>query len=282
MIVALVAVLVVVATMAVALWAKVLRNHNCSDMQRLTAEGGRATEGRTTVVVVQQDDRDRETARENAPSTDPPKNRGMSLRALSNLPVRIHGSEAASMELDPKFVAMGCAICMSEFKDGAALRLLPCGHTFHYRCVDKWLAQVAQCPLCKRSTLPTWTGQEKPGADALPARIADPPSTASVDLSRAQGAMGAVTMHVLPTGESNMDAEQGRIMMRGVTGSIDIANEEETTPVTHAVAADAFSSGAIRDVLNSNALGEALWDEEERANSATQAQDHGTVPGMVT
>ncbi|XP_058084854.1 E3 ubiquitin-protein ligase At4g11680-like [Magnolia sinica] len=42
-----------------------------------------------------------------------------------------------------------CCICLSAYDDGVELRELPCGHHFHYTCIDKWLYINATCPLCK-------------------------------------------------------------------------------------------------------------------------------------
>ncbi|CAL9100539.1 unnamed protein product [Musa textilis] len=43
-----------------------------------------------------------------------------------------------------------CAVCLSEFRDGELLRLLPkCGHAFHVSCIDTWLRSHVNCPLCR-------------------------------------------------------------------------------------------------------------------------------------
>ncbi|GMH28522.1 hypothetical protein Nepgr_030365 [Nepenthes gracilis] len=45
-----------------------------------------------------------------------------------------------------------CAVCLSEFKDGEKLRVIPnCCHTFHIDCIDVWLQTNANCPLCRSS-----------------------------------------------------------------------------------------------------------------------------------
>ncbi|PNT68308.1 E3 ubiquitin-protein ligase ATL6 [Brachypodium distachyon] len=43
-----------------------------------------------------------------------------------------------------------CAVCLSEFDDRDALRLLPrCCHAFHVDCIDAWLASHVTCPVCR-------------------------------------------------------------------------------------------------------------------------------------
>ncbi len=44
-----------------------------------------------------------------------------------------------------------CTICQDSFNYGIYKRELPCKHTFHKRCIDKWLDTNMSCPLCKQS-----------------------------------------------------------------------------------------------------------------------------------
>nr|XP_004238534.2 E3 ubiquitin-protein ligase ATL15 [Solanum lycopersicum] len=48
-----------------------------------------------------------------------------------------------------------CAICLNEFEDAEALRLLPkCSHVFHPNCIDAWLFSHITCPVCRANLLP--------------------------------------------------------------------------------------------------------------------------------
>jgi len=51
-----------------------------------------------------------------------------------------------------------CVICQEPFRDGDRLRVLPCNHSFHVGCIDRWLTGshshnecfTAGCPTCKK------------------------------------------------------------------------------------------------------------------------------------
>lgn len=44
-----------------------------------------------------------------------------------------------------------CAICLVEYEDGESVKRLPCTHSFHTECVDRWLKVNRICPLCTQS-----------------------------------------------------------------------------------------------------------------------------------
>ncbi|KAJ8493643.1 hypothetical protein OPV22_015364 [Ensete ventricosum] len=76
--------------------------------------------------------------------------------------------------------ASDCSVCLGEFRDGELVRLLPkCGHAFHISCIDTWLRDHVNCPLCRSHIV-------DPDAEpATPSAAAALPTTAageSVDL----------------------------------------------------------------------------------------------------
>ncbi|KAI3790797.1 hypothetical protein L2E82_04116 [Cichorium intybus] len=45
-----------------------------------------------------------------------------------------------------------CAVCLAEFQHDEKLRMIPnCAHVFHIDCIDVWLQNNPNCPLCRNS-----------------------------------------------------------------------------------------------------------------------------------
>lgn len=43
-----------------------------------------------------------------------------------------------------------CVICMSHFKTGQHIRVLPCQHEYHSKCIARWFTMNSSCPICRR------------------------------------------------------------------------------------------------------------------------------------
>merc|ERR1712190_264137 len=42
-----------------------------------------------------------------------------------------------------------CGICISRFRDNQTVTRLSCDHQFHKNCLETWLEQKGQCPMCR-------------------------------------------------------------------------------------------------------------------------------------
>jgi hypothetical protein len=52
-------------------------------------------------------------------------------------------------ENDPIIQEGPCSICLEKFEVGCFKRTLKCNHTFHKKCVDKWIHKEKTCPICR-------------------------------------------------------------------------------------------------------------------------------------
>ncbi|KAL6101551.1 uncharacterized protein ACO6RY_16777 [Pungitius sinensis] len=43
-----------------------------------------------------------------------------------------------------------CAVCLEEFRSRDELGVCPCSHSFHKKCLLKWLEIRSVCPMCNK------------------------------------------------------------------------------------------------------------------------------------
>uniref|UniRef100_A0A8D0GQV3 E3 ubiquitin-protein ligase ZNRF3 n=1 Tax=Sphenodon punctatus TaxID=8508 RepID=A0A8D0GQV3_SPHPU len=55
-----------------------------------------------------------------------------------------------------------CAICLEKYMDGEELRVIPCTHRFHKKCVDPWLLRHHTCPHCRHNIIEQKKGTPGP------------------------------------------------------------------------------------------------------------------------
>ncbi|OIT32998.1 PREDICTED: receptor homology region, transmembrane domain- and RING domain-containing protein 2-like [Nicotiana attenuata] len=79
---------------------------------------------------------------------------GISRRLVKAMPSLIFTSV-----VEDNSTSVTCAICLDDYNVGDKLRVLPCRHKFHTKCVDAWLTLWRTfCPVCKRDAR-TSTGE---------------------------------------------------------------------------------------------------------------------------
>ncbi|CAF4005940.1 unnamed protein product, partial [Rotaria sp. Silwood1] len=63
---------------------------------------------------------------------------------IDALPMVVFGQVA------DEFNQTECTICRADYEANERLKILPCGHLFHARCVAHWLSITRICPVCRQ------------------------------------------------------------------------------------------------------------------------------------
>lgn len=82
---------------------------------------------------------------------------GLTQAALQSLQLEIFSCSSKSIlpmeSSDPCKDFRDCSICLESFVQGDKLNRLPCGHRFHFACLDPWVRNCGDCPYCRRGIL---------------------------------------------------------------------------------------------------------------------------------
>ncbi|XP_071946308.1 uncharacterized protein [Antedon mediterranea] len=124
-----------------------------------------------------------------------------------------------------------CAICLEDFKDGEDIRVVPCGHEFHRRCVDPWLLSNKTCPLCMYNIMEFSTEAHLCMPNAVTTHPFDHNYVQSVRLSAALQRRQNLYSAVAPSGVDQRQSWPGYARRNGQAGSPSRRNRhaEQTT-----------------------------------------------------
>ncbi|XP_006257042.2 E3 ubiquitin-protein ligase RLIM-like [Rattus norvegicus] len=46
-----------------------------------------------------------------------------------------------------------CSICITPYTQNSKIRVLPCFHEYHDKCIDRWLSDNSTCPICRKQII---------------------------------------------------------------------------------------------------------------------------------
>ncbi len=107
-----------------------------------------------------------------------------------------------------------CAICLDDYEEGDKLRILPCNHAFHCKCVDPWLTNNRRtCPVCKRKVVPAGEAD----SDESDSDESSGSPTEHTPLLSPSGTHAGGTANTSAASSPGMDGAWGGIEHRNVT-----------------------------------------------------------------
>lgn len=77
-----------------------------------------------------------------------------------------------------------CVVCQCEFEKREHIRVLPCDHHYHMKCIDKWLKTNRTCPICRKSASESTEGATLP---TVPPSVSSAPHAAVQVITQVNG-----------------------------------------------------------------------------------------------
>lgn len=189
-----------------------------------------------------------------------------------------------------------CMICLEEFQRGQVIRVLPCHHKFHDKCMRPWFKKSIHCPLCrfdvKHHLNPRPAPCEAKSTDsAAPNPLLDvsflqpsylTPGRRRLRDSRSRDRRDEATDMVLAeleeeleAVEEEIEAETGEVLIqfgmdRGAERQDeDVASEDELPDEGFDRIDEYFQKNVFKNELNSEMSGEDCWSGQEASQKAT-------------
>ncbi|KAK6136920.1 hypothetical protein DH2020_029326 [Rehmannia glutinosa] len=75
---------------------------------------------------------------------------GLTQEAMSRLCFEVFNVPGESDQQGMSRALMECSICLESFSEGDELIRLPCGHRYHFYCLEPWIRACGDCPYCRR------------------------------------------------------------------------------------------------------------------------------------
>ena len=82
-----------------------------------------------------------------------------------NLDKEKYDTMIKDLEFNEKFADTSCAICQEDFKNKENLKITPCEHIFHPKCISTWLEKECTrptCPSCRHDCREKLNNDSKP------------------------------------------------------------------------------------------------------------------------
>ncbi|KAM9761531.1 E3 ubiquitin-protein ligase RNF13 [Menidia menidia] len=125
-----------------------------------------------------------------------------------------------------------CAICLDEYEEGDKLRVLPCSHAYHSKCVDPWLTKTKKtCPVCKQKVAPSADDSDS-DSDGDSGGEENEEASESTPLLRSLASTSAHSFGTMSSGASRSEPEPDSSEYEGLDSSDSEAGGEEGEAVT--------------------------------------------------
>lgn len=71
-------------------------------------------------------------------------------KGLSRVEIdQLHTYKVSTGSKEEEMESKRCVVCLMDFEEKQSVRVLPCLHEYHSKCIDKWLKSNRTCPICR-------------------------------------------------------------------------------------------------------------------------------------